>query len=56
MAFNSVGMAQESQVGDLLRFLVFGAGALGAYVGGSLALAGFTVVFLVRPEVVDALR
>ena len=56
MAFNSVGMAQESQVGDLLRFLVFGAGALGAYVGGSLALAGYTVVFLERPEVVDALQ
>ncbi len=33
-----------------MRFLVFGAGAIGTYVGGSLALAGSEVVFLERPE------
>jgi 2-dehydropantoate 2-reductase len=33
-----------------VRFLVFGAGAIGTYVGGSLALAGSEVVFLERPE------
>ena len=34
-----------------LRVLVFGAGAIGTYVGGSLALAGHRAVFLERPEV-----
>jgi len=33
-----------------LRFLVFGAGAIGTYVGGSLALSGHSVIFLERPE------
>jgi 2-dehydropantoate 2-reductase len=32
------------------KFLIFGAGAIGTYLGGSLALHGFPVVFLVRPE------
>ncbi|MBN2256916.1 MAG: ketopantoate reductase family protein [Anaerolineaceae bacterium] len=35
---------------DRLKFLVFGAGALGTLVGGSLANAGYPVVFLERPE------
>lgn len=39
-----------------LRFLVFGAGAIGTYIGGSLALAGYTVVFLERPELASELR
>jgi 2-dehydropantoate 2-reductase len=39
-----------------LRFLVFGAGAIGTYIGGSLALAGYTVVFLERPELATELR
>ncbi len=34
-----------------LRILSFGAGAIGTYIGGSLALAGHQVVFLERPEV-----
>ena len=34
-----------------LRFLVFGAGAIGTYIGGSLALLGQQVVFTERPEV-----
>jgi 2-dehydropantoate 2-reductase len=38
------------------RFLVFGAGALGTYIGGSLALTGNSVVFLERPEVASELR
>jgi 2-dehydropantoate 2-reductase len=33
-----------------MRILVFGAGAIGAYVGGSLSLAGQEVVFLEREE------
>jgi 2-dehydropantoate 2-reductase len=38
-----------------MRILVFGAGAIGTYIGGSMALAGEDVVFLERPEVADAL-
>ncbi len=34
-----------------LRFLVFGAGAIGSYIGGSLALTGQRVVFLEKPEI-----
>lgn len=32
-----------------MKILVFGAGAIGAYLGGSLALAGHAVTFIVRP-------
>lgn len=39
-----------------LSFLVFGAGAIGTYVGGSLALSGERVVFLERPQAVAELR
>jgi 2-dehydropantoate 2-reductase len=39
-----------------LRFLCFGAGAIGTYIGGSLVLAGQSVVFLERPELAPALR
>ncbi len=41
---------------DRLRFLVFGAGAIGTLVGGSLAHAGYPVVFLERPEHQDELK
>jgi 2-dehydropantoate 2-reductase len=36
-----------------LRFLCFGVGAIGTYIGGSLALAGHTVVFIERPVVIE---
>jgi 2-dehydropantoate 2-reductase len=36
-----------------LRFLCFGMGAIGSYIGGSLALAGFPVSFVERPESVE---
>lgn len=39
-----------------LRILSFGAGAIGTYIGGSLALQGSQVVFVERPSVVDELR
>ena len=39
-----------------LKILSFGAGAIGTYIGGSLALAGHSLVFLERPEMVDELR
>ncbi len=39
-----------------MKFLSFGAGAIGTYIGGSLALCGHEVVFLERVVVVDELR
>jgi len=39
-----------------LKILVFGAGALGTYFGGSLALAGHQITFVEQPRVADELR
>lgn len=39
-----------------MRVLIFGAGAIGSYVGGSLALAGQEVTFLARPAPAKQLR
>jgi 2-dehydropantoate 2-reductase len=39
-----------------LRLLSIGAGAIGTYIGGSLALGGHQVVFVERPEVAEELR
>jgi 2-dehydropantoate 2-reductase len=39
-----------------LSILVFGAGAIGTYFGGSLALAGHNVVFVEQPKMVSELR
>ncbi len=41
---------------EKLRILCFGAGAIGTYVGGSLALAGCEVVFIERTELAEILR
>lgn len=38
------------------RFLCFGVGAIGTYIGGSLALSGNPVVFIERPEIVEEIR
>ncbi|RPJ50809.1 MAG: 2-dehydropantoate 2-reductase, partial [Chloroflexi bacterium] len=38
------------------RFLCFGVGAIGTYIGGSLALAGYPVTFIERPEVAEVIR
>jgi 2-dehydropantoate 2-reductase len=38
------------------NILCFGAGAIGTYIGGSLALSGCRVVFLERPEFAESLR
>jgi 2-dehydropantoate 2-reductase len=45
-----------SEATNRLRVLVFGAGAIGTYVGGSLALQGNPVAFVERPEVASMLR
>jgi len=39
-----------------LKILVFGAGAIGTYIGGSLALAGHDVAFVEQPAVAELLR
>ncbi len=39
-----------------MNVLVFGAGAIGTYVGGSLALAGHQLVFIEQPKVAEELR
>jgi len=39
-----------------LRILTLGAGAIGTYIGGSLAIAGHEVVFLERPQVAADLK
>lgn len=39
-----------------MKFLVIGAGAIGTYIGGSLALKGENVVFLERPDVAAEIR
>ncbi len=44
-----------SMSGEKMRFLCFGAGAIGTYIGGSLALNGQEVVFVERPEIAAAL-
>jgi 2-dehydropantoate 2-reductase len=41
---------------ERLSFLVFGAGAIGTYFGGSLVLAGHKVVFVEQPKMVSELR
>jgi 2-dehydropantoate 2-reductase len=45
-----------SHINGKLKVLVFGAGAIGTYIGGSLALAGQQVVFMERPKVMEELR
>jgi 2-dehydropantoate 2-reductase len=39
-----------------LNVLVFGAGAIGTYIGGSLVLSGHQLVFVEQPKIVDELR
>ncbi|MBN1438395.1 MAG: ketopantoate reductase family protein [Anaerolineales bacterium] len=39
-----------------MKFLFFGAGAIGAYVGGSLACDGHAVEYVERPEAAEILR
>ena len=45
-----------SPINGNLKVLSFGAGAIGTYFGGSLALAGHQVVFVERQNVVDELN
>ena len=45
-----------SHLNGKLKVLVFGAGAIGTYMGGSLALAGQQVIFIEQPKTVEELR
>jgi 2-dehydropantoate 2-reductase len=47
---------KESGLSESLRLLSIGAGAIGTYIGGSLALGGHEVIFVERPEVAAGLR
>jgi len=46
----------SSRINSKIKVLTFGAGAIGTYIGGSLALAGHQVVFVEQQKVVDELR
>jgi len=46
----------DNRVPKELRLLILGTGAIGTYIGGSLAIAGVPVVFLDKPDVVDEIR
>ena len=39
-----------------MKILIFGAGAIGTYIGGSLALSGNQVVYVEQPKMVEQLR
>ena len=39
-----------------LKFLIFGAGAIGTYIGGSLVLAGQSVTFVEREKNIEELK
>jgi len=41
---------------DKLNILVFGAGAIGTYFGGSLVLAGHNIIFVEQPKMVEQLH
>ena len=45
-----------SHLNGKLKVLAFGAGAIGTYIGGSLALAGQQLVFVEQPKMVEDLR
>jgi len=49
-------MSLPSSSSSELKFLVLGAGAIGTYIGGSLVLAGYQVVFVEQPKMVEELR
>jgi 2-dehydropantoate 2-reductase len=45
-----------SPINGKMKVLTFGAGAIGTYIGGSLALAGHQIVFVEQQKVVNELR
>jgi 2-dehydropantoate 2-reductase len=49
-------MPKTSASSTHLKFLCFGVGAIGTYIGGSLLLSGQQVIFLDRPAVAEDLR
>ena len=51
-----MALSESSIINGKIKVLSFGAGAIGTYIGGSLALAGHQVVFVEQPKVVEELR
>src|SRR5882762_1285253 len=56
MAATTINNQPSTQNLSAIRILIVGAGAVGGYFGGRLALAGRDVTFLVRPERAKQLR
>lgn len=46
----------SNPINGKLKMLIFGAGAIGTYIGGSLALAGHQIVFVEQQKIVEELR
>lgn len=55
MSYSRAGAEQEMADGEK-RIVIAGAGSIGCYVGGCLALAGRRVVMLARPRIEAAMR
>lgn len=51
-----MALSSASPLNTKLKVLTFGAGAIGTYIGGSLALAGHPLVFVEQPKVAEELR
>jgi 2-dehydropantoate 2-reductase len=51
-----MALSESNNLNGKMNVLTFGAGAIGTYIGGSLALAAHQVVFVEQPKVVDELR
>ena len=51
-----MALSESSIINGKIKVLSFGAGAIGTYIGGSLALAGHQVVFVEQPKDVEELR
>ena len=51
-----MALSETSIINGKMKVLSFGAGAIGTYIGGSLALAGHQVVFVEQPKIVEELR
>jgi 2-dehydropantoate 2-reductase len=51
-----MALSDTASLNGKMKILTFGAGAIGTYIGGSLALAGHQVVFVEQQKVVDELR
>jgi 2-dehydropantoate 2-reductase len=52
----NMALSESTHLNGKSKILTFGAGAIGTYIGGSLALAGHQLVFIEQPKVAEELR